>query len=71
MILRELEEQTKTLQEEKKSLTEELEQEKAWHAKDLRDAQHEIGQLDIQLDNLRNEEERATEDLNLEINPQR
>ncbi|PLS85597.1 MAG: hypothetical protein CYG60_11740 [Actinobacteria bacterium] len=63
----ELEKALREREAENQVLTEELEQEKAWHKKEVQDAQHEIGQLDIQLENIRNEKERATGDLNLEI----
>lgn len=63
----ELESALRAKEAENHVLNEELEQEKAWHKKEVQDAQHEIGQLDVQLENLRNEKKRATERLNLKI----
>ena len=63
----ELEERIGALIRETEGLTEELEQEKSWHAKDLHEAQHEIDQSDIQLANLRDEHRKTTEKLDLDI----
>lgn len=63
----ELEKAIQARELENQVLAEELEREKTWHAKDLQDSQHEIGQLDIQLENLRREKERVAEDLNLRV----
>lgn len=62
-----LEDKVKSLENEKQALVDELDHEKTWHAKDLADAQHEIDQLDIQLENVRSAKDRTIEDLGADI----
>lgn len=50
-----------------KALDEELEREKIWHARNLADAQHEIDQLDIQLENIRSTKDKTIEDLGADM----
>lgn len=57
----------KELENERQVHENELDLEKTWHAKNLADAQHEIDQLDIQLENLRSTKDRTIEDLGADI----
>ncbi len=62
-----LEDKVKGLENDKQALINELDHEKTWRAKDLADAQHEIDQLDIQLENLRSTKDRTIENLGANV----
>ena len=55
------------LEDEKRQIATELDRERTWHAKNLADAQHEIDQLDIQLENIRSTKDRTIEDLGADM----